>query len=79
MSLRRSDLKPWVLDALQASGGSATVTEIAKHIWNNHQHELHNSGDFFYTWQYGMRWAGKSLSDEGMIIKDKAARLWRLI
>ena len=78
MKLTRADMKPWVIDGVAANGGAATVTQVAKHIWTHHASALQASGDFFYTWQYGMRWASQSLRDDGKLIKDKKARLWRL-
>ena len=68
----RDDLKSWVLSGLKASGGSATVPQIAKHIWDNHEAELRASGDLFYTWQYAMRWAGQILQNEGKLTKAGA-------
>ena len=53
----RLDLQDWVVHALEAHGGKATIVQSAKHIWENHESELRASGDLFYTWQYDMRWA----------------------
>ena len=57
----RSDLEGWVLDAIARNGGEASVLEVAKDIWTNHEAELKASGDLFYTWQYDMRWAADRL------------------
>ncbi|RST29993.1 hypothetical protein HMF7854_03485 [Sphingomonas ginkgonis] len=73
-----SDLKVWVVDALQSSG-PATVPQIAKHIWDNHEAELRSSGNLFYTWQYAMRWAGQQLQMEGKLRKKGAGRTWFLL
>ena len=67
----RHDLVDWVHEALVKSGGSATVTEVAKHIWEHHETELKKSGDLFFTWQYDMRWAAQSLRNQ---VKATAAR-----
>ena len=74
----RDDLKQWVVDALRSSG-SSTVPQIAKHIWENHEHELRRSGDLFYTWQYAMRWAGQLLQQEGKLTKNGTGRRWELL
>jgi hypothetical protein len=48
------DLQQWVEDALRSLGGSGTVVDVAREIWNEHEEELRDSGDLFYTWQYDM-------------------------
>lgn len=63
----REVLKRWVLEAVDAHGGKASVVEVAKHIWSHHKSELEAAGDFFYTWQYEMRWAAQRLRDEGKL------------
>jgi hypothetical protein len=60
----RETLKEWVYRAVKALGGEASVVEVAKYIWENHEAELRRSGDLFYTWQYEMRWAAQKLRDE---------------
>lgn len=60
----KHDLKSWVLEAIEDQGGSATIPQVAEHIWRNHESDLRRSGDLFYTWQYDMRWAAQSLRDE---------------
>ncbi len=72
----RDDLKQWVLEGLVAQGGQAKIPEIGKHIWDNHEAELRNSGDLFYTWQYAMRWAGQSLQFEGKLTKNGPGKRW---
>lgn len=60
----KADLKIWVLDAVEANGGSCQLLDVAKHIWANHEAELRMSGDLFYKWQYDMRWAATELRKE---------------
>lgn len=74
----RTRLKQWVLDALSALGGSAQIAPICKHIWEAHEPELRASGDFFYTWQYDMRWAGQQLQNDGLLRKHRDSRRWEL-
>ena len=79
MSSDRDLLKGWVLEALEAEGGSAKVPIIAKQIWDNHEADLRVRGDMFYTWQYQMRWAGQVLQQAGKLVKDDPKRgYWSL-
>ncbi|NBW76063.1 MAG: hypothetical protein EBR34_09705 [Sphingomonadaceae bacterium] len=73
----RSDLKEWVLEALQ-SLNRASIPAVAKHIWEKHEAELRASGDLFYTWQYAMRWEAQKLQHEGKILKLGKSGLWEL-
>lgn len=73
----RSELQGWVLDAVKAHDGRASVLAVAKHIWKHHAEEIEASGDRFYTWQYDMRWAAQKLRDRGVLrIGDQ--RSWEL-
>ena len=63
----RQDLLDWVLEALQGQGGKATISDVAKHIWDHHEGELRESGKLFFTWQYDMRWAAKRLRDQNLL------------
>lgn len=63
----RNDLDNWVVDALTSLGGKGTIVEIAKYIWDNHESDLRDSGNLFYTWQYDFRWSGKRLRDQNII------------
>lgn len=53
---------------------------VAEYIWKLHEAELRNSGDFFYTWQYDLRWVAKVLRDDGVLepIVERQAGIWRL-
>lgn len=64
------DLQQWVEDALRSLGGSGTVVDVARAIWERHEADLRNSGDLFYTWQYDMRWAAQALRDTGRARPD---------
>ena len=57
----RRDLDDWVLQALVALGGSATIVDVCRWIWESRKSELEMSGDLLYTWQYDVRWAVKRL------------------
>ena len=76
--LSNESLKPLVLQALQDLGGSGTVTEVAKAIWDKHEADLRASGELFYTWQYDIRWAAQSLQGERKLSKKGPNRTWSL-
>lgn len=64
---RKEDLQGWLVEALEANNGSASIVEVCKHIWQNHEDELRRSGDPFFTWQYDVRWAAVVLRREGIM------------
>jgi len=64
-------LQQWVCEALKANDGKASIVEICKHIWSNHELDLKNDEQLFYTWQYQMRWAGQQLVKKNLIKKTK--------
>jgi len=43
------DLRDWLVDALEKSGGQASIVDVCKYIWENHQDELWAFGDLFFT------------------------------
>lgn len=71
------DLQQWVEEALTSLGGSGTVVEVAREIWQRHEDDLRHSGDLFYTWQYDMRWAAQVLRDTGRARAASATRRGR--
>ena len=66
----RRELLNWISDALIDLGGQASIVDVARHIWTNHEKDLRASGDLFYTWQYDMRWAAQRLRDEGLLVRS---------
>lgn len=76
----RNDLQDWVVQAIQANGGSAKIVLVAKHIWLHHAQDLQASGDLFYTWQYDMRWACTRLRDTNVVEEAEVSKRgeWRL-
>jgi len=68
------DLLPKILADL---GKRATVVQVCKYIWQRYEQELRNSDDFFYTWQYDVRWAADTLRKRG-VIKLSRNRTWEL-
>ncbi len=78
--LVRDDLRPWIVDALTALGGRASVVQVCKHVWQHHELELRQGGDLFFTWQYDIRWAATKLHNEGTLAatEPKSPTPWRL-
>ncbi len=76
----REDLQDWVIKALEALGGSGSIVQVAKFIWENHNSDLQSSGDLFYTWQYDMRWAATKLRKRKIILPAEISQKgqWRL-
>ena len=76
----RHDLQPWLVDALRAHGGSATIVEICQYVWQNHEQDLRASGDLFFTWQYDIRWAATKLRKKGVLSAPSATAVgtWTL-
>jgi hypothetical protein len=67
----KEDLRNWVYEAVAAHGGSASIVQVCKHVWNNHKEDLEKSGDLFYTWGYDLRWAAQALRD-AKVFKHKS-------
>lgn len=63
----RNEFRVFVVEALRALGGSATVLDVTKHVWQVHEADLRQSGDLFYTWQYDIRWAAQYLRNNGYL------------
>jgi hypothetical protein len=76
----RDELQPWVVDALRANGGQATITEVARYVWQHHERDLKSSDDLLYKWQYELRWAAGQLRRAGrMKAADASAKgIWVL-
>jgi hypothetical protein len=66
MKTRADFLKP-VEDAVRSHGGSASLVEVARYIWENHESDLRKSGNLFYRWQYEVRWAATRLRRTGVL------------
>jgi hypothetical protein len=79
--MTKDDLPDVVTKTLKALGGTANVVVVAKEIWKQHQSELSNSGDLFFTWQYDMRWAAQKLRDAGKLshVRENGRSAWQLV
>lgn len=49
--MNRRDLRQYVINALNALGGEATIVEICRHIWDNEisRIPINQRNDHFYT------------------------------
>jgi hypothetical protein len=77
---KREDLQDWVIAALKANGGSASIVQVAQYIWTHHEKELRTSGELFFTWQYDMRWACTRLRERKTVQAAEVSKRgeWRL-
>jgi len=77
----REDLQGWLIEALNALGGSASVAAACKHIWDHHETELKASGDLLYTWQYDVRWAANRLRRNNIMksVEQSPSHVWELV
>jgi hypothetical protein len=76
----RSILRGFLTEALDALGGSGTPLEVCKQVWIDHEGELRDSGNLFYTWQYDIRWAAQQLRIDGTLepVGNGRRAPWRL-
>jgi hypothetical protein len=76
----KHDLTGWLEQALKASGGSASIADVCRHVWSLHEEELRHSGDLFFTWQYDIRWAAHQLRLEGRMrpVNSSPRGVWEL-
>jgi hypothetical protein len=76
----RDDLDSWVINALTELGGSGSITNVCKRIWEQHESELKGSGDLFYTWQYDVRWAANRLRQQKVMrsVEESLPHVWEL-
>jgi hypothetical protein len=75
------DLDEWVIGALRELGGSASLVDICRLIWRDHESTLRSSGDLLYTWQYDVRWAAFRLRKQRRLKPASASPrgVWELI
>lgn len=78
--LNKQDLPRVVLESLKRLGGSGTVLDVCKDVWESNEAELRVSGDIFFTWQYDIRWAAQQLRNDGSLQPTTrgAGSRWRL-
>ena len=76
----RKDLCPWIIEALTALEGSAKVVKVCEYIWDQHGHELRDSGNLHFTWHEDVYWAATQLRAKGSLKKASATSksVWAL-
>jgi hypothetical protein len=76
----REDLDAWLIDILTALGGSASIVDVCKYVWEHHEADLKNSGNLFYIWQYVIRWSATRLRRKKIMrsVEDSPAHVWEL-
>ena len=77
----REELRDWLIEALKANKGSASIVEVCKYVWDNYENQLRRSGDLFFTWQYDIRWAATQLRKEGIMraVSSSSKGIWELV
>lgn len=65
--ITRTSMTTWVEEALHDHGGSSTLLDVCKHVWQHHGSDIQSAGDLFYKWQYEVRWAADILRKEGVL------------
>ncbi len=80
MMKTRLDLCDWIVNALTDLGGSAQIKKVANHIWEHHDSEIFDSGNFHFTWQEDIHWAATQLRAKGILKKAKetSKNVWAL-
>ncbi len=76
----KEDLSGWLIEALRANNGSASIVEVCKYVWNNYENDLRRSGDLFFTWQYDIRWAATRMQNKGILraAESSPSGIWEL-
>lgn len=79
-SSSRASLEGWIIEALEQSGGAATLVDVTRRIWDQHQSDLEEAGDLFFTWQYDLRWAAHRLRRRRLLkaAEDSPLGRWEL-
>lgn len=66
--ITRKDFEDWVFEAIESAGGSASIIQTSKYIWEKYRSVIEPTR-YLYSWQYDLRWAATSLRRQG-ILKD---------
>lgn len=69
--VNRTHLINWIVDALKDLNGSAQIRKVISHIWEHHDWEIVDSGNFHFTWQEDIYWAATQLRSKGILKKAK--------
>jgi hypothetical protein len=74
--LTREDRKPWILVALIAIGGRATVVQVCRYLWQNHEMSCDALAIDSSLGSTKIRWAATKLRLSRSLLRqiDKAPR-----
>lgn len=80
MGKGREIMTDWVVEALQQLGGSGTIIDVARRVWDRHEPDIREAGDLLFEWQYELRWAGDILRRNGTLrpSDDSQRGVWEL-
>ncbi len=73
-------LSRWLVETLRASDGRATIVDVCKHVSENHESQLRQKGNLFYTWQYDIRWIATRLRKKSVmrLARESSPGEWEL-
>ncbi len=76
----RQDICGWIEEALETLNGSAQIKKVLEKIWELHDREIIDSGNFHFTWQEDAYWAATQLRTKGILkkAKDTSKNVWAL-
>ena len=79
--ITKEGLGEWLVEALKASGGSASIINVCKYVWDKYENDLKDSGELFFTWQYDIRWAASRLREKGVMraAEFSPQGIWELV
>ena len=77
----RKDLRNWLIEALKANNGRASIVEVCKYVWEKYENALRRSGNLFFTWQFDIRWVANRLRREGVMrpVQLSPRGIWELV
>lgn len=80
MAKARKMMTPWVIEALNDLGGSASFLDISKYVWEHHERHIRDIEDLLYEWQYELRWAAYFLRRDGTLkpATESPKGVWQL-
>lgn len=70
-------LHTWIVEALGATGRTASPLTVAKLVWAHHEQDLRARGDLLFTWQLDLRDVATEMEADGRLLVDDAGD-WRL-
>ena len=65
-------LSSWIVEALGASGRSASPLQVAKLVWARHEQDLKSAGDLLFTWQIDLRATAETMVAEGSLVSEES-------